>query len=341
MADPDDVQVDAPAGGKSDGLVRWLRRLGLVMGLLCLLFFAQRVHSLQESLPTLAREAVAAMPLAVLLCLIACIFVAMAWRAILAMLGKNLPIGLTAAIFLTTQFGKYLPGNIAQHIGRATLALRHGVPVRLTITSVAIEMAIGVLVMALLGAPLLMAHLDEMWRAAAIVAGILALVALVGGFAIRTRRLAAGMLAVRFGTLGTLSPPGRLAVPVLLTIAGALLSACALLLLEPALARDPATIARSVSIFCGAWVAGFLVVGAPAGLGVREFILSEGLAPIIGPERAIAAALLLRLVTTLGDLLAFALGLVLLRYARAPGADEKKPRLDRTGVIRNDVIAGS
>ncbi|WP_184707848.1 lysylphosphatidylglycerol synthase domain-containing protein [Sphingobium lignivorans] len=308
------------------------------MGLLCLLFFAQRVHSLQESLPTLAREAVAAMPLAVLLCLIACIFVAMAWRAILAMLGKNLPIGLTAAIFLTTQFGKYLPGNIAQHIGRATLALRHGVPVRLTITSVAIEMAIGVLVMAFLGAPLLAGHLDEMWRAAAIAAGILALAALVGGFAIRTRRLAAGMLAARFGILG---PPGRLAVPVLLTVAGALLSACALLLLEPALARDPATIARSVSIFCGAWVAGFLVVGAPAGLGVREFILSEGLAPIIGPERAIAAALLLRLVTTLGDLLAFALGLVLLRYTRAPGADEKKPRLDRTGVIRNDVIAGS
>ena len=62
---------------------------------------------------------------------------------------------------------------------------------------------------------------------------------------------------------------------------------------------------RAVPAFALAWVAGFLTPGAPAGLGIREALLVAGTAPLYGPGTALSAALALRLVTVLGDGVAF------------------------------------
>jgi len=61
-----------------------------------------------------------------------------------------------------------------------------------------------------------------------------------------------------------------------------------------------------------AWFAGFIVPGAPAGLGVRELILTIGLEQVGFRAEALAIALTYRIVTLLGDLL-----LALAAYALA------------------------
>jgi uncharacterized membrane protein YbhN (UPF0104 family) len=60
-----------------------------------------------------------------------------------------------------------------------------------------------------------------------------------------------------------------------------------------------------------AWVTGFMIMFAPAGLGAREATLSALLAGQIGTPEAITVALLSRLVTTAADLLAAAATLLL------------------------------
>lgn len=57
-----------------------------------------------------------------------------------------------------------------------------------------------------------------------------------------------------------------------------------------------------------AWLAGFITPGAPAGLGVREFVFVLMLGPVTGEADALLAAGLLRLASLAGDILAFALG---------------------------------
>jgi len=63
-------------------------------------------------------------------------------------------------------------------------------------------------------------------------------------------------------------------------------------------------------IFAIAWIAGFVTPGAPAGLGVREAVLVMGLTPIYGSGMAVGLSVTLRIVTTLGDGLAFVAALL-------------------------------
>ena len=59
--------------------------------------------------------------------------------------------------------------------------------------------------------------------------------------------------------------------------------------------------------FLTAWLAGFVVPGAPGGLGVREAILVAFLSAHLPTADVLAFALASRLVTTLGEIV-FALG---------------------------------
>jgi uncharacterized membrane protein YbhN (UPF0104 family) len=63
-------------------------------------------------------------------------------------------------------------------------------------------------------------------------------------------------------------------------------------------------------LFTSAWVAGYLLPGAPGGLGVREAISVALFSPIVGPGAAVGLSITMRLVTVLGDGLAFLVGLV-------------------------------
>jgi hypothetical protein len=66
-----------------------------------------------------------------------------------------------------------------------------------------------------------------------------------------------------------------------------------------------------------ATVAGFVVAVMPGGLGVREGVLMSALAPALGPDRSVVAALLLRLVWVAAELAAAAALVPMLRPARA------------------------
>jgi glycosyltransferase 2 family protein len=63
----------------------------------------------------------------------------------------------------------------------------------------------------------------------------------------------------------------------------------------------------AISALAVGWWAGFVVPGAAAGLGVREAVLVLTLEPHLGGDGAVLAALALRVVTALGDLLFFGL----------------------------------
>ncbi len=73
-----------------------------------------------------------------------------------------------------------------------------------------------------------------------------------------------------------------------------------------------------------ATIAGFVVAVLPGGLGVREGVLMSALAPALGSDRAVVAALMLRLVWVAAELAA---AVVLVPLFRRPG-DSVKPSLE-------------
>jgi len=207
------------------------------------------------------------------------------------------------------QAGKYLPGNVGQYLGRAALARRYGIPLHqsaltlvfettgLIVTaaacallagtgmSLAAPWKIGLLAAAAVAAPFLLIHVLERWFPEAL-----------------HRRL--GVARLPRPSVAALS--GCLA----LYAVGFVCWGLSFELLARGLfgAGSDLSWVRVVPAFALSWVAGFVTPGAPAGLGVREALLVGGTAPLYGPGTALAAALALRLVTVLGDGLAFLAG---------------------------------
>jgi hypothetical protein len=66
-------------------------------------------------------------------------------------------------------------------------------------------------------------------------------------------------------------------------------------------------------LFAVAWLAGYVVPGAPGGLGVREAMMVLLLSPILGAGTAVGLGVTLRVTTTVGDAVAFLIGLWLRR----------------------------
>lgn len=289
---------------------KWLNYAGLAIAVVCLGFFIDRVMALRASMPELSFMALKTLPLALFAYMVGCFVAARAWTMLLAILGTPVRLSVGAGIFLVAQFGKYLPGNVGHHVGRVTLSTRLGLPIRPVLGSMLLETVLVLGIVLLLGLPILLSYFElAPLIGLAVVAGALLAAA---GVALRKlpfgetqdgiKQVAAGKLK-GFASLG------------LLLGAGVVLSSGGLVLLDPSFLATPGTAFKVVSLFCAAWLAGFLTPGAPAGLGIRELILSEGLTPMAGPESAALVAILLRVVTTASDLFAFGIGLLLLKRA--------------------------
>jgi len=213
------------------------------------------------------------------------------------------------------QAAKYVPGNVGQYVGRAVLARRYGVSLRdsgftflvetagLILTAVACGALAGRTSVAPSGRIALLA-------AAAIVAPCLFLIG-VRWLApwLRTHLPAAWREKLGSGPLPVPSAATLIACLALYVLSFCSGGTAVHLLAHGLFAVPPGAWALAIPAFALSWVAGFVTPGAPGGLGVREAVLATVTAPLYGPGPALSVALALRVVTVLGDGLAFLLGL--------------------------------
>lgn len=254
---------------------------------------------------------------------------AWAWAILLARQGEAWRVSLLAVVLGRVQLAKYLPGNVAQHAGRAMLSLRNGMGgrafavtvVQENVLATAASVLVGVLALAI-SAPGI-AQLPDGARSWLLGAGILFAVAvlLLASFDLPPDRLA--LSPSRFermlGHLGGL-PGGRVVLPALAAyVLNYLVIGLGLWIVARA-AGMPAALDLAIvtAVFSLAWLLGFLAPGAPAGLGVREGIMVLLLAGIIPDADALAFVLLARVVTLAGDAIIY---LTSLLYGVGGGKD--------------------
>ncbi len=295
----------ALGGGKSTARWRtWLRLalLVLFLGFVALLLVKQwpQVRPLLRRLDPVAIVAAAAAVLAGVFATFR------AWRSVLANLGSPLPQAAGMRVFFLGQLGKYLPGSVWPVLAQMELGRDYEVPERASAAAFAVFVLLILgtgLVLTVPAVPLLGhgAHspLSGWWALAALV------VALVVALPPVLNRLLA--LALRLARRQPMPVPlsaagiGRAAGWALLSwlcyglhvfvLAGALGSGHGALLLL-----------QSTGAFAAAWCAGFLLIAAPAGAGIREAVLVLLLGAAIGRSPATVIALLSRLLFLLADL---------------------------------------
>lgn len=224
----------------------------------------------------------------------------------IALLPGRARAGALARGFYTGQLGKYVPGAVWQAIGQVGFAVRDGVslphasaafPVH-ALTQVAAAAAVGATLVAMPSVP-------APARAASGL-GLVSLLLLHRSWMAAAARVAARALRRSFPD--DLVPPQR---AILRSFAWSILtlvfSGAAFSLLLSSL--TPAGVwLRATAAFSTAWVAGFLALPFPSGLGVREAVLIGVLGGSAGTASVIAASIAHRLVTIVGEMVMVAVG---------------------------------
>jgi glycosyltransferase 2 family protein len=267
-----------------------------------------------DSLATVGWSRVA---LATGLALVALAFNTLSWRTVMMSVGLQAPLREASGVFLVSQAGKYVPGAVWPVVAQAEFARAHGVTrARATVGSL-VAMAVGVVMAAVVGAVALAVFspgsvLRYWW--VLVIAAALA-VTLVPPVLTR-------LLALALRVLRREGEPPRIGGKALAASAGwsalnwAALGAQAWVLLR-ALGGSDATYGLATGAFALAWLVGFLVVFAPAGLGPREYALALFLGSVVTGPQALALALLSRFAMTLADAIGLGLGAFARRSRRA------------------------
>lgn len=233
------------------------------------------------------------------------------WRLLLSASGSPVPAMPAARAFLVSQMGKYAPGKGLALLIRAGMVRDHQIPMTIGLATGMIEvlwtMAVGSL-LALVVALLLewsggFAVSTDPW----LVPKLLALVAITlvpawPSWSIRLARASARRLGFDAGENPFNFSTRQLASGALVLVLGWVMLSLSLVALVEGIAPGSAW---KLSLPALAWVplanVGGFIASTPGGLGVREYVLQQALLPELGPERALLAALLLRIVWTIAE----------------------------------------
>ena len=246
----------------------------------------------------------------------------LAWRGLLDGLGVHRSVRELFGIVGITQFAKYVPGNVAQYIGRVGMSLGRGIPARPLAVTIILETLLVIAAAVVMGVgtgALSEVGLQAVRHHGAQLVLIAVLVALAIAGLLIFRRVAPALLkrfAPKYAPAldGTLLPPqASLARAFVLYCCMYVCMGIGLIVLAHfLLPNGPHDSWLLIAVFALAWVVGFATPGAPGGLGVREGLMLLMLAPVFSAASASVLVIALRIATTLGDVSTLAIGFLLL-----------------------------
>ena len=301
---------------------RWQSWLGLVFVLGGLGYFGRELVTHLDRIPPLEGGIGTwlAVGISLLGVVLTILIIGLFWRALLADQGVPVRRYTAIRIVAVSQIGKYLPGNLGHYVGRAGMARANGIPLGVATSTTLLEilwtaalgagltaMAIGLLSA---GSGSALASLVGPWQ---LLLGCLVLVIAPWPAILILNRVLPGLSQrLNNGKLMTV-PSFRVAMQV-----GIGLLLCFVMLGVSVTAQvrglfgvDEGHVGMFVLLFAAAWTAGYLVPGAPGGVGVREGLIVGLFAPVIGGGAAVGLAVSSRVLTIAGDGLGFLLGLVM------------------------------
>ena len=218
-------------------------------------------------------------------------------RIVMDLGGPAVPVREAVRLFMIANLGRYVPGKVWQIAGLAVLARRRGVPAATATGAAVLGQGIALVAATAVGLGALLSGPEKLrsWGVAA--AAAMALAVAIGSTPAVFRRLSA--LWFRLArqevpeTLSSSHPVRWLA----LFFANWVLYAFSFWVLSTSFGHR-ADLIPVGSAFAAAYVLGYLMIFAPAGLGVREGFLVAFLTPHLGLGPSGALAVVARIWTT-------------------------------------------
>ncbi len=304
----------------------YIRYIGNGLSALSVLFVAVRLISNPKGieLVSLSTESLVSLAAALGLFSFSAVSGAYAWVLLLKGGGVSVSLKEAYAIIGKAQIAKYLPGNIFQFVGRVSLGTDLAIPAGAVVVSMAVETGAVALAAAIVsGAGLLMdpvgfgttqkilgqqSHTLAIWAIPLVI--IVITLILVGS---RT---------LRQWIIERLAFFNPVAVISAMALYGAVFLTAGLVItwiVSAIFGMETSTgwfhFAAGFSL---AWLLGFIVPGAPGGIGIREAVFVGLFGNELGQGVAVGLAVLLRIITSLSDLLTFGIATLIARKLPPP-----------------------
>ncbi len=238
-----------------------------------------------------------------------CLIQGRGWIALIErMTARAVPRGAALSLYMDSQLARYTPGMVGLPVVRMAGAARLGVPAVAVGSSVGLEMLSWTAVGGALGFASLFALPSQSGLTALlgawaipIVLGFASLV-LVLSFVDRARLPVFVVRTLKVSGTGPLVPFSLPLAHVLYWTTWAMHG----FLLTRAFGALPNIALATSGLYALATVGGFVALAAPAGVGVREAILSLSLAPALGTAPALGVAVASRAASLCADLIVWA-----------------------------------
>ena len=295
------------------------RAVAIVLGLLALVYFARQLVSYWPSIVAISFTTGVAVSLVVtaLLHVVSGLIDAWAWGWLLRGLAVPVPSRAAMSVFMISQLAKYVPGNFGQHVGRLALAKSLGLAYPPVLLSLVIENGFalgagGVVAGASLafGIAVSAENLTRVaWTISLVIGGWFAGALLLRWMLAHPPRWLRRILKLE----GPVTLETRLVIGYFLihVASYAAIGGALVLIVFGFTGGASVEIWRVALAGMAGWFSGYIVPGAPAGLGVREATLTALLTPLCGVAVAVSSALLWRSSALFADGILFFVGLAL------------------------------
>lgn len=281
-------------------LARLASLIGIAIGIAGVAFVVRTLISKWADVSTAFQEVnVPSLLLSLLLGLLAMTSIGWLWVQMIRDRGNVVSHRRAMSWYFTGQLGKYVPGGIWPIVGRAELAARNGISRSDAYASTGLSLVTTYLAAVIAIALGAMFTSDRRSIAALIV------VSLASGLFIFSRnKLRTAFIAKisRFlPAAQSLTDPKKLVRLALLHVPAWVLMSLSTSVTASAFGADIG-IFQMLFITSTSWLVGFVVVGVPGGIGVREAVFTSLASGIIGAPIAVSLALLSRVVFITVDL---------------------------------------
>jgi len=313
--DPLDTSADAAIGAvPTTG--RRARVLTVVKWVAAVVALAFLVWSIARQWDDIARDFVrldaGTIVLGVAATIVALVANMLSWRAMMSASGFRVRLAAASSIFFVGQLGKYIPGGVWSIAAQAELGRAHGLQRTGSAVAALASMLVSMVTAAVVGiVAVLLASSTGFatfwWLIPLIVVGLVCLTPPVLG----------RLISVAFRILRrpaqdtTLTWTGTVMSLVWSLVMWLAYGVQATLVLRVFGADSPTLFPVAVGAYAVAWLVGFVVVIAPAGIGPREGILVLLLGSVAGGSAPLALAVISRVFMTIGDVVLAGVGALL------------------------------
>ncbi len=291
--------------------------IGRLLALLSIIFLIWQLIKRYHEIPLFTWNlwTITTIILAILFFLASVLLSTYIWR--IALRGGQIDLNFkkSFSIFGQAQIAKYLPGNFFQYVGQIALSKKAGIDTEPAILSLSLTTGMSIIIGTLIG---LLGFIADRAAFNQVISWIksspisfyvtlsltiiVAIAILAVIFSNKTRQ----WIITRKNYLKPLRLAGLTIIYVIIFIGFGFISK---LLAESLWPTSMIALSwyQYTWGFALAWVAGFVVIGAPGGIGVREAVFIIIFGPYLGSGLAVGLAVALRLISATGDLLAFLL----------------------------------